>query len=101
LNIFTTRERPLSHVTEGTPEVQTDLPDKETANLLQVLLRIIVDNQESNTPVEVRCNTVSLLETILVIAKKGTKLRLLSLERMKTTINNNICFQPILMITIP
>ncbi|KAM3583919.1 hypothetical protein VKS41_003884 [Umbelopsis sp. WA50703] len=71
LNIFTTRERPLSHVTEGTPEVQTDLPDKETANLLQVLLRIIVDNQESNTPVEVRCNTVSLLETILVIAKKA------------------------------
>jgi hypothetical protein len=71
LNIFTTREQPLSHVTEGTPEAQTDNPDKEIANLLQVLLRIIVDEQEPNTPVQVRCNAVSLLETIVVIAKKG------------------------------
>ncbi|KAG2178013.1 hypothetical protein INT43_003266 [Umbelopsis isabellina] len=71
LNIFTTREQLLSHVTEGTPEAKTDNPDKETANLLQVLLRIIVDEQESNTPVQVRCNAVSLLEAIAVVAKKA------------------------------
>lgn len=71
MNIFTTREQSLSHVTEGTPEAQTDNPDKETTNLLQVLLRIIVDEKESNTPVQVRCNAVSLLEAIAMNARKG------------------------------
>lgn len=70
LDAFVAPEEPLSHVTEESSESQSQEPEKAIPNLLQVLLRIIVEN-EAKTPDEVRCNACVLLERALLSAKKG------------------------------
>ncbi|GAB5586692.1 hypothetical protein Unana1_01592 [Umbelopsis nana] len=69
LDAFVAPEEPLSHVTEESSESQSQEPEKAIPNLLQVLLRIIVEN-EAKTPDEVRCNACVLLERALLSAKK-------------------------------
>jgi len=68
--VFIASEESLSHVTEESSETQTEAPEKATPNLLQVLLRIISEN-DSKMPDEVRCNACVLLEKALFASKRS------------------------------
>ena len=63
-------EESLSHVTDESTETQSEELEKATLNLLQVLLRIIIEN-DAQMPDQVRCNACVLLERTILAAKKG------------------------------
>ncbi|CAO3669084.1 unnamed protein product [Umbelopsis ramanniana] len=69
LAVFVAPEESLSHVTDESTETQSEELEKATLNLLQVLLRIIIEN-DAQMPDQVRCNACVLLERTILAAKK-------------------------------
>ncbi|KAI8577275.1 hypothetical protein K450DRAFT_282785 [Umbelopsis ramanniana AG] len=69
LAVFVAPEESLSHVTDESTETQSEELEKATLNLLQVLLRIIIEN-DAQMPEQVRCNACVLLERTVLVAKK-------------------------------
>ncbi|KAG2187025.1 hypothetical protein INT44_003253, partial [Umbelopsis vinacea] len=89
LAVFVAPEESLSHVTDESTETQSEELEKATLNLLQVLLRIIIEN-DAQMPDQVRCNACVLLERTIIAAKKvqSDNLQLLK-DQVLEQINDN------------